>query len=126
MYREVYIRRKLCTGFVPCITKLVIYLDTYLVYYPNMKNIVPVSDLQKQAASILNEVRTSNEPVIITQRGRAAAVLVSAERFARIEKDLALLDELELRREIELAEKEIAEGKTISLEEAKRRLGYQD
>ena len=91
-----------------------------------MKNIVPVSDLQKQAASILNWVRTSNEPVIITQRDRAAAVLVSAERFARIEKDIALLDELELRREIELAEKEIAEGKTISLEEAKRRLGYQD
>ena len=89
-----------------------------------MKNIVPVSDLQKQAASILNEVRTSNEPVIITQRGRAAAVLVSAERYAKIEEDLALLDELELHREIELSKKEFAEGKSISLEEAKRRLGF--
>jgi len=89
-----------------------------------MKNIVPVSDLQKQAASILNEVRTSNEPVIITQRGRAAAVLVSAERYAKIEEDLALLDELELHREIELAKKEFAEGNSISLEEAKRRLGF--
>ena len=97
-----------------------------MVYDPNMKNIVPVSDLQKQAASILNEVRTTNEPVIITQRGRATAVLVSAEHYAKIEEDLALLDELELRREIELAEKEIAAGNTISMEEAKRRLGYKD
>ena len=91
-----------------------------------MKNIVPISDLQKQAASILNEVRTSHEPVIITQRGRAAAVLVSAERYAKIEEDLAMLDELELLRLIDEGREAMKKGDTLPHEEVKRRLGFKD
>jgi len=34
--------------------------------------------------------------LIITQRGRAAAALISAERYSQIEKNLAQLDGLEL------------------------------
>ncbi len=89
-----------------------------------MKNIIPVSDLQRQAAAILKEVNSSSEPVIITQRGRAAAVILSAKRYSEIEDDLALLDDLELHRLIAdgLSEKEA--GNMISMEEAKKRLNY--
>lgn len=89
-----------------------------------MKNIVPVTDLQRQAAQILEELSDSGEPMIITQRGRAKAVLLSAERYAQIEEDLELLDDLELLEMIEESKRDIAEGKTIPLDEVKKRLGY--
>ena len=42
-----------------------------------LPEIVPVSDLRQDAAKVLKRVRDSNEPLIITQRGRAAAVMIS-------------------------------------------------
>lgn len=89
-----------------------------------MKNIIPVTDLQRRAAAVISDVNESPEPVIITQRGRASAVLVSAKRYAEIEEDLALLDDLELEFLVEEGLKDKAAGKTISLEDAKKRLGY--
>ena len=58
-----------------------------------MKTIIPVTDLQRQAAQILGDL--NDEPVVITQRGRASAVLLSARRYAEIEEDLQMLDDLE-------------------------------
>jgi prevent-host-death family protein len=89
-----------------------------------MKNIFPVSDLQRQAAQILNDVATSNEPFVITQRGRATAVLISSDRYAQIEEDLQLLDELELLRMVEEAKQDLKTGNTISQNEVKKRLNF--
>ena len=97
-------------------------IDTYL----DMKNIIPVSDLQRQAAQILLDVNKSSEPIIITQRGRPAAVLISTKRYAQIEEDLELLDDLELAQMLQQAERERLEGKTLSHEEVKRRLGFKE
>lgn len=87
-----------------------------------MKNIIPVTDLQRQAAQILGDL--DNEPVVITQRGRASAVLLSARRYAEIEEDLKLLDDLELLQMVEESKREIADGKTLSHEEVKKRLNF--
>lgn len=89
-----------------------------------MKTIIPVTDLQRQAAQILNDLAEGNEPVIITQRGRASAVLVSARRYEEIEQDLQLLDDLELVQMIAEAENDRETGNTLSHEEVKKRLGY--
>jgi prevent-host-death family protein len=89
-----------------------------------MKNIIPVTDLQRQAAQILGDL--DNEPVIITQRGRASAVLISARRYAEIEEDLQMLDDLELLRMVEESKQAIANGDTISHEEVKKRLGFKE
>ncbi|MBK7705491.1 MAG: type II toxin-antitoxin system prevent-host-death family antitoxin [Acidobacteria bacterium] len=88
----------------------------------NMKHIIPVTDLQRQAAKILNGL-DDNEPVVITQRGRASAVLISAERYAEIEEDLKTLDDLELIRLLEDAKQDVADGKTIAHDDVKKRLG---
>jgi prevent-host-death family protein len=53
--------------------------------------IVPVSDLRQDAAAVLKKVRVSMEPVFITQRGRAAAVLMSIDAFERSENQRELL-----------------------------------
>jgi len=54
-------------------------------------NIIPVSDLRQDAAKVLKWVKDSREPVVITQRGRAAAVMLSVEAFEQSERDRELL-----------------------------------
>lgn len=94
--------------------------------YLIMKNIVPISDLQRQARQIISELKDSDEPVIITQRGRAAAVIISAEAYVSIEEDLKRLDKLELIHLVRERREAIKRGDTISHEEVKRRLNYKD
>ncbi|MBM3295014.1 MAG: type II toxin-antitoxin system Phd/YefM family antitoxin [Candidatus Aminicenantes bacterium] len=67
--------------------------------------IVPVTELRQEAAAVLRRVRDSGEPVFITQRGRAAAVVMSAEAFENSE------NEREILRLIARGEKEIKAGK---------------
>ena len=54
-------------------------------------NIIPVSELRQDAAKVLKRVKDSREPVVITQRGRAAAVILSVEAFEQSEHDRELL-----------------------------------
>jgi prevent-host-death family protein len=54
-------------------------------------NILPVSDLRQDAAKVLKKLRKNKEPIIITQRGRAAAVMISVEAYEKSEHDKELL-----------------------------------
>lgn len=54
-------------------------------------NIIPVSDLRQDAAKVLRQVKDSGEPIVITQRGRAAAIMLSVEAFEQSERDRELL-----------------------------------
>jgi len=68
-------------------------------------NIIPVSDLRKDAANILKRLKKLKDPLIITQRGRAAAVMQSVESFEQSEHDKELLRLLAKgEREIEIGE----------------------
>ena len=73
-------------------------------------SIVPVSDLRQQAAKILKRLRRTRDPVVITQRGRKAAILLDVREYERVmyEKDLL--------RALARGEKEIQEGKGSDLE----------
>ena len=53
--------------------------------------IIPVTDLRQDAASVLNQVRETNQPFVIAQRGRAAAVVLSVEAYEKLERDRELL-----------------------------------
>ncbi len=74
-------------------------------------DIMPVTDLRQDAAAALKRVRTSNQPLIITQRGRAAAVILSVEVYERGEHERQLL------RLLARGEKEIAAGQGFDLNE---------
>jgi prevent-host-death family protein len=65
-------------------------------------DIIPVTDLRQDAAAALKRLKGSTEPVVITQRGRAAAVLLSVEAYERAEHERALLHRL-ARGEAEIA-----------------------
>lgn len=70
-----------------------------------LANIIPVSDLRQDAAKLLKRLNKNNEPLIITQRGRAAAVLIGVEAYEKFEREKELLRLLAKGdREIELGE----------------------
>lgn len=75
-----------------------------------LPNIVSISDLRQDAAKVLKQVRDSREPLVITQRGRAAAVLVSVESYEAAERDKELL------RLLARGEREIEAGEGHDLE----------
>lgn len=54
-------------------------------------NIIPVTDLRQNATLALKRLITSREPLVITQRGRAAAVMVSMEAYEHTQHELELL-----------------------------------
>jgi prevent-host-death family protein len=45
------------------------------------KNIVSLSDFKNKASRMLHEVQISHRPLVITQNGKAAAVLISPADF---------------------------------------------
>lgn len=70
-----------------------------------LANIIPISDLRQDAANILKKLNKNNEPLIITQRGRAAAVMIGVEAYEKSEHEKELLRILvKGEREIELGE----------------------
>jgi prevent-host-death family protein len=48
------------------------------------EDIVPVSDFKAKAAEWLQRIAESGQPVVITQNGKAAGVLVSPVEFDRL------------------------------------------
>ena len=70
-----------------------------------LTNIIPVSDLRQSAAKLLKQLKKTNEPLIITQRGRAAAVMIGVDAFEKSENEKELLRSLAMgEREIEIGE----------------------
>ena len=78
---------------------------------PKLPAIVPITDLRDDAAAVLDRVRRSDGPLVITQRGRTAAVLLSAEAFERGEKEREIL------RLVARGEAELREGKGFHLDD---------
>jgi len=73
-------------------------------------NIIPITDLRQDATAIIKRVTASKEPIVITQRGRAAAVMVSTETYEHSQHELELL------RLLARGEKEIEAGKGYDLD----------
>ncbi len=66
--------------------------------------IIPISDLRQNASDVVKGVSSSREPVFITQRGRAAAVLISMEVYEWSQREIEVL------RLLARGEKEIEAG----------------
>ena len=76
----------------------------------SVPKIVPISDLRQDATSIVKGVAASREPVFITQRGRAAAVMVSMQSYQQTQHELEIL------RLLARGEKDIETGAGIDMD----------
>jgi prevent-host-death family protein len=75
-----------------------------------ISNIIPISDLRQDAAGIIQRATASREPVVITQRGRASAVMVSAQTYEHTQRELEFL------RLLARGEAEIEQGKGYDMD----------
>ncbi len=71
------------------------------------EDIRPLSEFRAHTAAFVQRVRETKRPVILTQRGRSAAILLDVGEYE------ALIDKLELLQDIQVAEKQIEKGEGI-------------
>ena len=77
------------------------------------EDIRSLSDFRSNVSSFISHVRESKRPMILTQHGRSAAVLIDVGAYE------ALVERAELLEDIRHAEAEIKEGKGIPHSEVK-------
>jgi prevent-host-death family protein len=80
------------------------------------EDIRPVTEFRENAASLIRQVQESKRPLVLTQRGHSAAVLLDVGEYEK------LVGELELRRQIETAEKELDAGQGLAHEQVAERI----
>jgi len=74
-------------------------------------DVLPVTEFRANSAALLAQIRTSKRPIVLTQHGRSAAVLMDVSAYE------AMLDEIALLREVRIAEEQIARGEGIPHDE---------
>ena len=80
------------------------------------EDIQPVSAFRSNAAKLIGRVQASKRALVLTQRGRSAAVVLDASEYDR------LIEELELLRDIHRSNSQIAAGKSITESRARKAL----
>lgn len=109
-------------GFLVILCTLSAELETSslwsLVKNPRVtEDIVPIGEFRSRSAHFLESVRENRRPVVITQNGRPAGVLISPEDFD------AFQDELAYRRDIEAGYTDVQTGRTHTTDEVVQALG---
>jgi prevent-host-death family protein len=76
----------------------------------------PVSDFRANAAAMIEEVKSSGRPLVLTQRGEASAVLLDVAVYEE------LIEEIELLSDVRTSMKQIDDGHGVSNRDAKAEL----
>lgn len=80
------------------------------------EDIQPLTAFRANVASFVDQVRNTGRPLILTQHGRGTAVLLGAADYE------ALVEELEILRDIQVSERELAQGRGIPHEQVAQEL----
>jgi len=86
-----------------------------------METIIPISELQNQAKQIVERVKNTRDTVIITQRGKPAALLVNYEDYEGMVATLEEMSQPDWRERLAEAERDSRAGKGIELAEIQAR-----
>ena len=80
------------------------------------KDIEPLSEFRKKSADFIKRLKKEKQPIILTQHGKSAAVLMDVSEYERFTKKMEMLEDL-----LE-AKQQVDQGKTYSMKEAKERI----
>jgi antitoxin YefM len=80
------------------------------------EDIQPLSEFRANVTSFIDKVRKTKRPVVITQRGKSSAILMDVSEYE------LLIQKLELLTDIQIAEKQIADGLGIEHEDARNKI----
>src|SRR5699024_9238026 len=80
------------------------------------KDIEPLSEFRKKSADFIKRLKKDKQPIVLTQHGKSAAVLMDVTEYERFSKKLKLLEDL-----LE-AKQQVQQGETYTMEEAQNRI----
>jgi antitoxin YefM len=80
------------------------------------QDIRPLSEFRARVTSFVQKVRRTHRPVVITHRGKSAAVLLGVADYESI------LDQLELIQDVRDAEQQLAQGRAVEHKTAKTKI----
>ncbi len=78
------------------------------------QDIRSLSEFRANAAALIDQVRKTKRPMVLTQNGKSSAVVLDVDEYE------SLLDKLELLQKVELAENQLQAGMRIDHEEAQK------
>jgi len=81
------------------------------------EDVISLSDLKVNPGKVINHANNSRRPVLLTSRGRGVAVVQGLEEFEKNSEELAFV------KAIAQGLMDIEEGKVMSLNNAKQKLG---
>jgi antitoxin YefM len=79
-------------------------------------DVMPVTEFRANTSAFLAQLRTHKRPIVLTQHGRSAAVVLDVEEYE------SLIDKIALLQDIRIAEEQVARGEGLSHDEAVREL----
>jgi antitoxin YefM len=71
------------------------------------EDIQPLTAFRANVASFVEQVRETGRPLVLTQHGKSSAVLLGAADYE------ALVEELEVLRDIHVSERQLAQGEAV-------------
>lgn len=82
------------------------------------EDVIPLSDLKVNPGKVVNHAKDSRRPILLTSRGRGIAVVQGLDEYEKREEELQFV------KAIAQGLIDIKEGKTLSLNEVKQKLGF--
>lgn len=79
-------------------------------------DIEPLSEFRKKSADFVKRLKKEKQPIVLTQHGKSAAVLMDVSEYERFIRKMEMLEDL-----LE-AKQQVEQGKTYSMDEAKKRI----
>ncbi|MHB0981369.1 MAG: type II toxin-antitoxin system Phd/YefM family antitoxin [Thermoleophilia bacterium] len=79
-------------------------------------DVLPVTEFRANTSAMIEQMHSTGRPLILTQHGRSAAVLLDPSVYE------SLIDEIELLRDLSVSEAQIAAGQVVSHDEVARRM----
>lgn len=88
-----------------------------------MTQTLPISKAREELADLVDKAKNRRDEYVITVNGSPAAAIISADEYESWKETEEILADKGLMKAIREGEKDIAEGRTISLEELEKELG---
>ncbi|HEX5762425.1 MAG TPA: type II toxin-antitoxin system Phd/YefM family antitoxin [Solirubrobacterales bacterium] len=83
---------------------------------------LPLSHVKAHLSEITDRVEEEHDRIVVTRKGRPAAVLVSPDDLESLEETLAAMSDPDLMRKIRLGEEAVGSGDAVTLDELQANL----
>jgi prevent-host-death family protein len=78
---------------------------------------IPISELRRRVAEVIDDLQADEEPTVVLQRSRRAAYIVGPERYERDQAELSALRRQVFLAEVREAEAEYQAGEARSFDD---------